>query len=448
MAYSLPAQGGDSGNWGTDLNNWLTASQAGVYNARIYGAVGDGVTDDHAAIQAAINAAYTAGGGTIYLPTGTYLLGAALAVNASGISIVGAEWSSVLKLASSVNDYAIKFSPGAGLITIGCSNFTIDGNATAQTSGGCIYGAGAVQCSFDRMHFMHAYDACLWLYQNTSSGFGHHNRITRCLFDNLNSVNSANQQGIRLQSNDENYIAFNDFENWGGSSGTPGSEPYAIKDWSGLQIILGNVFVGGQEAIRIQDQSNTRVIVNTFDGVGRAGVHASGSKNVISGNFFSNGSSASAGASAQCEVDFSTSCAVVGNSFAVSSAATVRNCIREISTNANHSIFNANVIDLTGGSLYGGNPAIELHGTNSKASSNQNYNPVGALGPPSVPSTTVAYTNAYGVDCTVFVTGGTVTVVSIGGIATGLTSGSFRVNAGQTITVTYTVPPSWTWFGD
>ncbi len=39
-----------------------------------YGARGDGATDDTAAIQSAINAAYNAGGGTVYMPCGTYAL--------------------------------------------------------------------------------------------------------------------------------------------------------------------------------------------------------------------------------------------------------------------------------------------------------------------------------------------------------------------------------------
>ncbi len=39
-----------------------------------YGAVGNGVTDDRLAIQAAIDAATAAGGGTIYFPEGTYLV--------------------------------------------------------------------------------------------------------------------------------------------------------------------------------------------------------------------------------------------------------------------------------------------------------------------------------------------------------------------------------------
>ncbi len=40
----------------------------------IFGAVGDGITDDTAAVQAAIDAASAAGGGTVYFPPGVYLL--------------------------------------------------------------------------------------------------------------------------------------------------------------------------------------------------------------------------------------------------------------------------------------------------------------------------------------------------------------------------------------
>jgi hypothetical protein len=43
-----------------------------------YGAVGDGVTDDTAAIQAALDAAAAANGGTIFVPTGTYLCESAI----------------------------------------------------------------------------------------------------------------------------------------------------------------------------------------------------------------------------------------------------------------------------------------------------------------------------------------------------------------------------------
>lgn len=80
---------------------------------------------------------------------------------------------------------------------------------------------------------------------------------------------------------------------------------------------------------------------------------------------------------------------------------------------------------------------------------NTNYNPVGKFGAqPAVPASTVAYTNILNTDATAHITGGTVTVISIGGQATGVTSGTFRVPAGQTIAITYTVAPTWIWFGD
>ncbi|MFE0490240.1 glycosyl hydrolase family 28-related protein [Streptomyces griseoaurantiacus] len=58
-------------------------------NVKQYGAKGDGVTNDAAAIQAAITAATAIGGGTLYFPAGRYILNSALTW-ASGVNAVGA----------------------------------------------------------------------------------------------------------------------------------------------------------------------------------------------------------------------------------------------------------------------------------------------------------------------------------------------------------------------
>lgn len=71
----------------------------------------------------------------------------------------------------------------------------------------------------------------------------------------------------------------------------------------------------------------------------------------------------------------------------------------------------------------------------------------GSNTPPAVPASTTPLTNPFPFDCNVTITGGTVTVIAINGTATGVTSGSFVVKAGETITITYSVVPTWTWFG-
>lgn len=58
-----------------------------------FGAVGDGVADDTVAIQAAINVAYAAGGGTIYFPVGQYLV--------TGLSL---DWGSSLASIKFIGD--------------------------------------------------------------------------------------------------------------------------------------------------------------------------------------------------------------------------------------------------------------------------------------------------------------------------------------------------------
>lgn len=67
-----------------------------------YSAVGNGTTDDTAAIQAAIAACIAAGGGTVDFPVGTYIVSSPLLVNASGVRLRGvSDTASIIKTNSS-----------------------------------------------------------------------------------------------------------------------------------------------------------------------------------------------------------------------------------------------------------------------------------------------------------------------------------------------------------
>lgn len=90
------AFGGAAGLWQYKQSAGATERNPGTWMAEVlvsvkdFGAKGDGATDDTSAIQAAIAAIASAGGGTVYLPPGTYLISSALAIAKGGTTILGA----------------------------------------------------------------------------------------------------------------------------------------------------------------------------------------------------------------------------------------------------------------------------------------------------------------------------------------------------------------------
>lgn len=68
-----------------------------------------------------------------------------------------------------------------------------------------------------------------------------------------------------------------------------------------------------------------------------------------------------------------------------------------------------------------------------------------AVTTPAVPASTVAVTNPTGQFVSVAIVGGTMTNVSVNGVTVGAGAGNYMVPPGGTITMTYTVAPTWTW---
>jgi hypothetical protein len=109
-----------------------------LFNAKDYGAVGDGVTNDRPAIQAAIDACHTAGGGEVSLPPGTYLINVHPTLANVGVLLTnnvrlrgsGREATTLL-LASGANAHVVYFVDDSSDVAV--SDLTIDGNHSNQT---------------------------------------------------------------------------------------------------------------------------------------------------------------------------------------------------------------------------------------------------------------------------------------------------------------------------
>lgn len=121
-------------------------------------------------------------------------------------------------------------------------------------------------------------------------------------------------------------------------------------------------------------------------------------------------------------------------------------------------IISDNLFTNSGGG-YGAAPVVNVGASNVQVRDNLGYNPVGKLSsPPAVGSSGAVVTNATGLDATVYVTCGSgvsVSVISIGGNATGqtvsasTTSAGIRVPANSSVALTYAGgTPTWTWFAD
>lgn len=94
-------------------------------NVMEHGAVGDGSTDDSVAIQAAIDAVNTAGGGVVYVPEGIYVCQSIELT--SNVRLVGSGAGSILRHKSAATAYMVQITSGS--TDAGLENLVIDGNS-------------------------------------------------------------------------------------------------------------------------------------------------------------------------------------------------------------------------------------------------------------------------------------------------------------------------------
>src|SRR5882724_7642188 len=117
---------------------------ARVYNVRDFGAKGDGKTLDTAAVQAAIDACTRDGGGTVLVPSGTFVIGTTELK--SNVTLHLAASATLLGSGNGQDYHAVAAIPLSGDSTLGDGNwallFAVEAKNIAVEGSGTIDGQG------------------------------------------------------------------------------------------------------------------------------------------------------------------------------------------------------------------------------------------------------------------------------------------------------------------
>lgn len=123
-----------------------------VISVKDFGAVGDGSNDDTAEIQAAIAAADSRGGGTVYFPSGTYKITSELTITGGAINLVGENRYSTIIKQYTTNAKCVNISGFfSGVRSIG---FAYNGT---PTSGGTAIYITASYCTLSDFYIQNSY---------------------------------------------------------------------------------------------------------------------------------------------------------------------------------------------------------------------------------------------------------------------------------------------------
>lgn len=195
-----------------------------------YGAVGDGTTDDLAAIDAAIAAAKAVGGGTIFFPPGTYAISGEIVVDASNILLLGCgsdsshiqspllgQSTTTLKWIGAAAGRMMKFTSPEGAANQkqtggGCKGMSFDSNIGSGTPADFGLLVESWQTGFFSNLYFNEFDGvCLDV--NVVTTLGDATSTQRCIFEQImtRSAAQANGIGVRLGGSSAGNPSFNHF---------------------------------------------------------------------------------------------------------------------------------------------------------------------------------------------------------------------------------------------
>jgi hypothetical protein len=199
-----------------------------------FGAVGDGVADDTAAIQAALDYVESAGGGEVFVPAGSYLSGKLILRDKVSIRGVGNTSKFIAKIIS--DDLFFSNDPSLSNITL--SNFYVD--LTAQTGSNGIY----------ITHISDSEISGVTLYNAAGFGFLIFNSV-RCKYLR-NTINTTRQwDGMTITTGSidnviEGNIVYNSYDSGIGFTDTLGTT--CVGNYVKRQKISGNWYAPGIDA--------------------------------------------------------------------------------------------------------------------------------------------------------------------------------------------------------
>ena len=163
------------------VDPFATDPYGDLFNVKLYGATGDGVTNDTAAIQDANDAALAAGGGVVKFPVGEYMCEAGVTIG-DNVSWAGDGKGATIVKRASTGDFITSIGK---MSTI--SDMTIDGDTASRGAGKGIVVSGTFGQMFERVNVTRFVEPCLWFDTDSGSQF----RAHACDFYTTGAVGSV-----------------------------------------------------------------------------------------------------------------------------------------------------------------------------------------------------------------------------------------------------------------